>query len=292
MPDKRHYAKRDERPDHPKPIRLTERDLQIVQTVYAYRVLTTQQLQALFFPSAHQAYARLSLLYQHGYLDRKFQGAYLDKMNRSVLYVLDKRGAELLRAERGLDVEWSSHTKQVGLPFLEHTLAINTVRVAIVQACQQNPDFAVLEWRSEGDLKADYDYVSIRSEMGKTMSVSVIPDSYFVLQTPRGIAHFFLEQDMGSMTTKRFKQKILAYQAYYANGLYEKRYQTKSLRVLTITSSQARVDSLLRSTEEAGGKQRFWFTTLAQATPDHILTAPIWQVAQKEGSHLLIEPLP
>ncbi|MBK8025150.1 MAG: replication-relaxation family protein [Chloroflexi bacterium] len=71
-----------------------------------------------------------------------------------------------------------------------------------------------MQWRGENDLKADYDRVNIRSESGRLVNVSVIPDSYFVLQTPLGVAHFFLELDRGTMTVKRFKNKIVAYQTY------------------------------------------------------------------------------
>ncbi len=59
----RQRARRDQRLSDPTPMRLTERDLDVLQAVYAYDELTTQQLQTLFFPSAHTAYARLSLLF-------------------------------------------------------------------------------------------------------------------------------------------------------------------------------------------------------------------------------------
>lgn len=239
-PKERQYARRDQRPKNPKPMRLTERDLHIIRAVYEYRVLTTQHLQTLFFSSRHQTYARLASLYQHGFLERKFLGVYADKMNTPTLYLLDRRGAELLQAKLGLDIEWNSHTKDVGVPFLEHTLAINTVRVAVAKACEATPGFALLKWLGEPEMKAGYDRVIIRSTTGKNVSVSLIPDSYCVLSTPKGIGHFFLELDRGTMTTKRFKNKILAYQAYYQTGAYEKRYGTKSLRVLTIASSPVR----------------------------------------------------
>jgi hypothetical protein len=285
---KRRYARRDDRKQTPTPMRLTERDLQILQAVYAYRVLTTQHLKTLFFTSLRQTYGRLSLLYHHGFLDRQFLGVHADKMNTPILYVLDRRGAECLQAHLGLEVTWSKRDKTLTPTFLEHTLAINSVRVAIACACQQQPGFQLTTWLGENDLKADYDYVPIRRENGRLKSVSVIPDSYFALETPRGTAHFFLELDRGTMTTQRFKTKILAYQAYYASGAYQRRYQTKSLRVLTVTISAARAASLRRVTEAADGKQRYWFTTLDQLTPETVLTQPLWQVATLPELHPLI----
>lgn len=289
MTEPRQRARRDKRTHQPKAMRLTDRDIAIIRTVYDYRVMTTQQLQTLFFSSTHQAYARLSLLYHHGFLDRQFLGVYADKMNTPILYVLDKRGAELLQARLGLEVHWSKDQKQVSDHFLEHTLAINTVRVAVAKACQQQPNYQLVEWRGENDLKADYDYVTIKTSAGKNQAVSVIPDSYFVLDTPHGKGHFFLELDRGTMTTQRFKQKITAYQAYYLTGAYQRRYQSKSLRVLTVTLSHARLASLKTVTEAAGGKLRFWFATLDHLRPETVLTVPLWQVATTLETHALIQ---
>src|SRR5690606_26741363 len=204
-------ARRDTRKGSPPAIRLTQRDIEIIRAVYDYRLLTTQHLKTLFFPSLHQAYARLSALYHHGFLNRVFLGVYADKMNTPILYVLDKRGAELLQGEQGIDVIWTKELKSLTTQFLEHTLAINTVRVAVAKAAADF-DYKLLTWKGENEIKADYDYVTIRGKTGRMQSVSVIPDSYFALETPKGKAHFFLELDRGTMTTQRFKTKILAYQ--------------------------------------------------------------------------------
>jgi hypothetical protein len=90
------------------------------------------------------------------------------------------------------------------------------------------------------------------------------------------------------MTTQRFKTKIQAYQVYYASGAYERRYATKSLRVLTVTTGEARASNLYRVTEEAQGKQRYWFTTLNQVTPEQVLMSPIWRVATNNVPQALV----
>lgn len=287
MKTPRTRARRDTRKSDVSPIRLTARDLDILEAVYHYRVLTTNQLQMLFFPSLHRAYARLAELYTHGLLERRFLGIYADKMNTPILYVLDKGGAEALRAHRGLEVVWSRSVRDITIQFLEHTLAINTVRVAVSKACRL-AGFTLVKWLGENELKADYDYVSIR--VGERLqSVSVIPDSYFVLETPMGLTHVCLELDRGKMTVERFKKKILAYQVYYASGDYSRRYGTKSLRVLTVTLSPKRLENLRKTSEAAGAKQRFWFSTLDLITPEAVLTSSIWQVATNSELQPLID---
>jgi hypothetical protein len=169
--------------------------------------------------------------------------------------------------------------------FLEHALAINDVRIAVTLACRQ-PGFQVLEWHSETQLKQDYDRVRLR---GRRQPVPVVPDSYFALDTPRGKAHFFLELDRGTMTTKRFRGKVEAYLEYYKSGGYEKRYGTRSLRVLTVTLSEARLSNLKAVTEEAGGGGWFWFAELSQLKAKTVLTAPVWRVAGREGQQPLVQ---
>lgn len=291
-PETSQRARRDTRLSDPPPIRLTERDVAIVHAVYLYRLLTTQQLQTLFFPSLHQAYARLSLLYHHGFLDRRFLSVHADKMNTPILYVLDKRGADLLRADRGLEVGWTKRGKKLTALFIQHTLAINTVRIAIAKACEATTGYRLEKWLDETALKGDYDRVTIRSQTGRVVNVSLIPDSFFVLETPLGTAAFCLEVDRSTETLNRFKTKVVAYQAYYAGGGYQRRFETKSLRVLTITTSSPRLANLRRVTEAADGKARFWFTTLDKVPPTSVLNAPIWLVASKDGVHPLIDTTP
>ncbi len=286
MPE-RQRAYRDQRLAEPPPMRLMERDIDILQAVYEYRTLTTDQIQTLFFTSLSQAYDRLHMLYHNAYVNRILQGVHADKMSKPMLYVLDKRGIEILRRKRGIEVERRATLKGVTFQFLEHTLAINWVRIAVTKAAIAE-GFKLVKWIGENELKSDYDYVSIRTDTGRMKQVSVIPDGYFVLETPRGITHCCIEVDTGMETVGVFKKKVLAYQAYYHGGGYEGRFGAKSLRVLTITDSPKRLINLVKMTEENAGKQRFWYTTQEQISSKTVLTEPIWKVATKEGLSPLI----
>jgi hypothetical protein len=138
-------------------------------------------------------------------------------------------------------------------------------------------------------MKADYERIEIRLPTGKHIKVSLIPDSYFVIETPHGRAHFFLELDRGTMSTTRFTTKILAYNTYVESGAYQRRYQTRSLRVLTVTSSSKRLTNLKEATDDAKGGRLFWFTTLRAVTPTTVLHTPIWQVAGSPLKAVLID---
>lgn len=265
-------------------MRLVERDIKILEAVADYRILRQDHIQQLFFSSKSTAQYRLSHLYHHGFLQRHFLPVYAGWS--PTLYTLDKRGVALLRHECGLErvTVWDSEN---GHEFLSHTLAINDVRVAITLACQ-DADYTLVQWKSEADLKADYDRVTITNEKGKEQSISLIPDSYFTIETPQGKTSCFLEMDMGTMTVGRFATKIRAYLAYTKSGAYQKRYQTKSLRVLTITTSQTRCINLIAASESVGGDRRFLFSTKEQTVRETALHSPIWQVVGNSAPIALI----
>lgn len=284
--------RRDTRLTTPSPMQLTDRDKEIVRAIYDYRVLRQDHVQTLFFGSNPGAKARtqkrLVKLFDHKYLTRFFLPTRGGLNSSPILYGLDKRGAELLRLEFGYDeLHWYGSMKELKNDFLEHTLAIADFRVAVTVACQ-NAGYKLLVWRGENELKADYDRVNIRTSKGQSHSVSIIPDSYFSIDTPKGKAHFFLEVDRGTMTNSRFQGKVEAYVAYFQQG-YQRRYRTKSLRILTVTLSHQRLINLKQTTERIADTTWFWFATLPQLTPDTVLSAPIWSVAGNNTVIALIE---
>src|SRR4051812_27095595 len=124
----RKYIRRDERLAVPPSMQLTERDQQIVEAVYLYRVLMQSQIERLIFTDAHPSTAqrRLQLLFQNGYLERQFLPVRGGMMNSPILYLLDEKGAHLLTRAFGYDnVLWKRAHNTVGVDFLEHTIAVN-----------------------------------------------------------------------------------------------------------------------------------------------------------------------
>lgn len=280
--------RRDRRLDQPRRMRLTPRDVDIVEAVHHYRVLRQDQIRMLFFGTKSACQRALARLYDHGFLERKFLPVLYGRS--PTLYVLDKKGVDLLRSERGYeDLVWYSSNKDLKTDFIEHTTVLNDFRLSIVVSARRGGLEPVL-WRSEGQLKADYDRVRLATSR---RPVSVIPDGYFVLATPLGKAHFFVEIDRGTETLARFKQKIYAYKEYFDSGAYERRYGTKSMRVLTVATGEGRLTNLWRVTGEVtaqiGGQRRFWFGLADRLTVDTVLNAPVWVIAGEQTARPLID---
>jgi len=280
------------RPAPPPPIRITPRDRHLIHTVYTHRVLRRDQIERLYFPSKNTANARLRRLHLHGYLARRRLPVEYGQGSGQWLYMLARRGAQLLAQTQGIGIEdtaWRRSHNHVSTLFLEHTLMVNDFRIAMTLAAKQT-GARIERWLREEDLKQRPDRVWLASTHGRRRQVALIPDAYCTLAESDRRAHFFLEADRATESNGRWSQKVEAYLAYVRSGGYARRYGSNCLRVLTVTTGEKRMLNLLRSTRRAGGGAMFWFTTLSQARAESILSAPIWRIPGQEAPSVLISP--
>lgn len=268
------------------PMVLTERDCEIIRLINDCRALTGGQLETLFFNSRSTAQYRLSRLFQHEYVNRQFLSSVAGSPASSpAIYSLGKRGVQVL-----IDT-FHYEREEVRLPktmfawqFMEHLLKINLVRVAVMLACRAR-GWSLESWLDERSFRARPDYVTLTDKRGKAHKKPVLPDGYFCLAVPKGMARFFLEVDRGTEPHSKFRPQVMVYEAYTKSGQYQARFQAKSLRILIVTTSPRRLANLKAVTKKAGGDRKYWFTTSAQVEAQTILTAPIWQTL--ESSELL-----
>ena len=270
------------------------RDVRLVVSVHQHRILRRDQLQRLHFPSKNTANARLRRLHAHGYLARRRLPVEDGQGSSQYLYMLASRGAQLVADRLGVDlaeIGWKRSQNHASSLFLDHTLMVNDVRIAVELAARRQGD-RVQRWITEDELKRSPDRVQIEPERGRSRRVALVPDAYFCLAFGQRRAHFFLEADRATVPNRRWAQKVLAYLAYLRSGAYARRYGTDCLRVLTVTTSEKRMRNLMRTTQTAcadrNGVRLFWFTWLERATPKTILQAPLWHVPGKDEPMALI----
>ncbi len=286
--------------------RITDRDRAILNAIGRCRILTAKHVEALFFASAsgrgtNTSYCqyRLQQLYHRGYLARDEQPQKLSEGRKPLLYALDRAGARTLAETVNPAAERPSRPGRAAAfspLFLDHLLATNDVLIAFTLAARR-AGMSISAWADELNLRKRHatDRVTITGPGDRTKDTAVVPDGYFTLKVGEKTQHFFLEIDRGTMTGERsvwgkkdWARKITGYLAYYHTGLFRRRYHTKSLRVLTVTSSAKRLENLLAITEKTGGKARFWFTTFDHLASGTALTSPIWRVASRSGLHPVI----
>jgi hypothetical protein len=287
-------ASRIVRPEQPRSMSLTKRDMDVLSAVNEYRLMRQDQIQRLFFPSRNTAQVRLQLLWQHGLLQRSFLPVMGGVQTSPILYSLDEAGAHLLRTQCNdanvdaiADVRWS-RKPSLDLKFLQHTLGIGDIRVAVETACKQH-NYTLVRWDDEKRLKADYDRMEVRGKL-----LAVLPDAYFVVNVGDGDVHFFVEYDMSSEDLTFIRQKFLAYWAYFMSGKCKTRFGTNLIRVLTVTTldnpenKRSRLNSLMQIAAALQNHAWFWFSSLPKMQSQDVLADPIWlSPSTREGQSLL-----
>ena len=235
------------------PIRLTERDQKILRLVHRHRFLRSYQITALIGGSAQNLSRRLQWLFHHGYLERpRAQLQYYERSgSQTIAYGLGNKSGSLLQLN---PASWGEKNHAIGRIYLAHALLVSDVMVALELACRQRgirllhedelnlPVEAPLHWR-----------VKIRDGI----RLGVIPDRVFALEYTDQSSqvqrvYYFLEADRGTMPVVRkklsqtsFYRKLLAYEATWANKVHQRHLGIHRFRVLTVTTSAARVKSLL-----------------------------------------------
>ncbi len=285
MLDNRKRASRIYRLKNPPSMRLTERDMLTIKAVNDFRVMRQDQVQHLLYPSPTPAQRRLWLLWQHKYLKRAFLPVITGAQTSPILYMVDKRGVDLLKSEFDYSNEQLRYSRktQISSRFLEHTLGIGDIRLSVEFSCKERR-FTLQEWYDEKKIKSDFDRVDIRGRRG----VSVLPDAY--LKLALGNVHdkttthlyFFIEYDRGNESLLFFKRKIQTYSVYFQSGKCNKRYGTNLIRVLSIfeggsnRTGTTRLQNICKLAEKTNTHSYFWFATLNDVSKYDFLTAPIW----------------
>lgn len=206
---------------------LSERDLAILHSLERFRLLGTGHVCRLHFTghaselAATRACARtlrrLGDLGVVSSLERRVGG--VRRGSASYVWQLAAAGERLLRAMRG-DVRRRRYVEP-GRTFVAHTLAVNDVAVAVLEAGNARGGFTVesltgepSNWRrylgTYGDtkwLKPDLHIVTARAD----------PDD----PEEEIERHDFIEVDLGTEHMPRIQAKCRAYAAYSATGVYQ-----------------------------------------------------------------------
>lgn len=260
---KRSRLQRGVRSSDPPPLRLTRRDVhQLLPMVNELRHCTVTQLtDAVGSPGGRsRIQRRLTLLYQHGYLDKISGGP-----TTMDVYFLARKSP--FRALSGA----SRRTGQ-----LQHVLLINDLRCRIARASRER-GLELVEWRDQAAI------ARLTRESG------IIPDGFFVLRGQAkghaGTAAHFLEAERSPRERETMLTKYRKLTAFFESGRYAQLSGRKSLRVLVVTSSltieaeEAWARRLCNLAQKAGMN----FGLFASARrfmaedSDRLFLAPIWR---------------
>jgi len=173
---------------------------------------------------------------------------------------------------------------------IRHRLLVSHIRAVITPACRNHPELKLLTWK-EG--RAIQDAVEIAVPIGYER-VPVAADGFFSLGLQESRANYMVEADRGTSTVKRFTTKLQGFAAWHRQQRHKTKLGITSFRVLTVTSSDERLEHLVVSARQVCDvKDRgrmFLFTTekeLSLSKPDTMLNKIWTSVTEDEPCSIL-----
>lgn len=276
------------------PFKMTERDGEVLLSVYKHRFLTVTQIQRLHFPSMQTAYRRIRLLKTQGLL-ADFTIPNIDE----AVITIGRKGLTEIAALLGVEqseLRWSdTKNKPRDYYFMRHFLAINDFRIQLAIDCDKSgimllgfiPDYFGERTKAGGTTKYIKDVVcdieTSRPEISHT------PDGVFALERNGKTALFFAEIDRGTEGISDPEKGVLKAVRFYAQYLISGKYQRyaddfktaqfKGFRTLFVTTSEARIENIRKVVADAEipakAKLFVWLTTFEKIN-DKGVFAPIW----------------
>ncbi|HEV2878454.1 MAG TPA: replication-relaxation family protein [Candidatus Eremiobacteraceae bacterium] len=237
-----------------------------MRQVARHRFIASGSIAKLVNRSIDRTNDRLMRLYHAGYIDRP--RAQLDRFPTSgsacIVYALADRGVRLLRERDGLSFanpEWSRKNREAGRPFIEHQIEIAEFQVALERAARERGDVQLLHQSdilavAPAPTREARNPFLVRakiSHQGLTREIGVVPDLVFGFRFADGSRRcFMVEIDRGTMPITRtdinqtsFERKLRVYLAAHSTGQHQRQFGWKTFRVLTVTSDQRRLSSLI-----------------------------------------------
>jgi hypothetical protein len=246
------------------PIVLTDRDREILTAIHSHGFLTTELIELAFFPEpphgrrspSSRAYERLQQLWRWGYVERvELPVARSAGGRRPYLYALGRRGEPVVarRLGQGVTPVRRRRLDRLSGLFVDHDLQIAAFWANLVALLR--PARATLgRWLPERDLRAR----KVRVQDPRTgWWLPVLPDAAFEIVYPDDLVQTcLLEVDMGTLTLRRFRRKLRAFELSPAQGLAVQDWE-HDFEVLVLTHSQGRLDELWRAARDEVPPQRW-----------------------------------
>jgi len=211
-------------------MRITSRDLELLEAVGKLRFTTTSQLARLYFHSRSGANKRLRKL-----LDSGLVKVWVRQLTEENVYSLTREGLETLDAS-GISVPRELDGN------LGHLLMLNEVRIRFAFGLEAIGG-SLAWWRSEWDLRAH----------GKER---IIPDAFFAVSWEEAEQIFALEVENQTSYPQGILRKLLGYRAtpeLYGVGRY---------RILIVGRDPPTLDRYRRGVLAAGIGKDAWFACL------------------------------
>ena len=290
---RRERARRFRRRNAPRPMHLTERDVEVLEALAVHRMLSGDQLRRLVFGcSGSRVRRRLRTLYDHGFVERISVTAQPARGIPPFVYELSAKGVEAL-GEIGVEAA-KRGANGLSLQTVRHKLIVNDVYITLVEATRDTR-YSVRGWRHEQDLKLTGEDGGGRGRAERVehptleKPLSFLPDGYFELDLGDGTSFaFFVEVDLATHAQRVWRERAKLYTAYAdpQAGLFRRRFGRETFRLAIVTTPDYRgrsrrnniLDSIGRT---VGASPLFLAATLDDLQAERIL-GPVWKTPGRQ----------
>ncbi|HET9285295.1 MAG TPA: replication-relaxation family protein [Candidatus Angelobacter sp.] len=250
---------------------LQPRDRRLLEELATMRVVDREQAKIVAgFSSTTRANTRLLALSRAGLLRRCFLGTQAG--GTKALYMLSAKGAGAVgvplrgpqrRADEILIADF----------FMEHQLRVNDIYCTLKYRPIPAQGVSFREWSTFQETL--------------TPAIRLVPDGYFQLETPSGTIAAFIEIDLGNESLTIWKEKVSKYLELALSGEYERKFRQSRFRVLVITHSERRMQSIRTVIAEATDKI-FWLASLESIASGGFFS-PVWLRPRDDTRHPFIK---
>jgi len=209
------------------------------------------------FPSIRLVNRRLLALTRAGLLKRFFIGT--ETGWKKSLYSLSPSGAKVVQVPYRSPRRKSDEMLTVDFA-VYHQLGINEIYCALKYRPIPTTDTRLVRWEI------------FQSPIDSPSSLK--PDAYLEIQGAQKTLSAFLEFDLGHENLVIWKAKVQKYLRYAVSGEFERAFHQPQFRVVVVTNSDRRRETLRKATAAMTDKI-FWFTT-ADSIHHQGFWSPIW----------------
>lgn len=231
---------------------LTDRDLEILETVYHYRYLEARHIRALVSGSDQQITRRLQGLFHNNYLGRYSRR---ERMRMELApgaplmaYGLELKGARALELARAggsmpVSVVWRKDYTRRKEWFLEHHLMVSNFRCVLEIELRETAGTELVTWDQS---KTTWFRVTIPGKRKRFLRVA--PDAYFALRTHDQVRHYFLEADRSTEEHRRLRDKFVGYWWHLQDPRFAARDGGRpQVNVLFVTTGHRRMQAMIET---------------------------------------------
>ena len=235
---------------------LSQADFELLKLVWRFRLMSGEQIQRLNYGrsesqarAARRQLLRLSKVDVLERLDRRVGG--VRSGSSGYIYAVGLLGQKLLDRDRR-----ARRHKEVGWPFLRHTLAISESYVQLHERYDGTAGFALSAFDPE-----PHAWREQTSAFGEQMHLR--PDAFAVLddETAGRRQYWFIEVDLGTESSTVLKKKMRQYVSWYETG-FEQDALGAFPRVHWHASNEQRRQQLQQLAEETPGPSGLHSTSL------------------------------